>query len=84
MAGLEPAASWSQIKHSTKLSYTELWSELQGSNLRPPACKADALPTELSSDGRLTLPKGHIWVFSYSHDGPVICLFNHPGLIRNY
>ena len=47
--------------------------------MRPPACKADALPAELSSDGRLTLPKGHIWVFSYSLDGPVISLFNHPG-----
>lgn len=23
--------------------------------------------------------EGHIWVFSYSHDRPVICLFNYPG-----
>ena len=23
--------------------------------------------------------EGHIWVFSYSHDRPIICLFNYPG-----
>ena len=51
--GLEPSASgvtgrrYNQLNYDPKL-FISWWAE-QGSNLRPPACKADALPAELSA-----------------------------------
>ena len=65
LTGLEPATSGVTGRHSNQLNYHpdnnkdsmrkmspralgEWWAE-QGSNLRPVACKATALPTELSA-----------------------------------
>jgi hypothetical protein len=54
--GLEPATSGVTGRHSNQLNYrsalktqSKLWWVLQGSNLRPTACKAVALPTELNT-----------------------------------
>ena len=50
--GLEPSTSAVTGRRSNQLNYRavfSLWWELQGSNLWPSACKADALPAELSS-----------------------------------
>ena len=58
--GLEPATSGVTGRHSNQLNYrsaysllkhplqrTEIWWVMTGSNRRPSACKADALPAEL-------------------------------------
>jgi hypothetical protein len=49
--GLEPATSGVTGRHSNQLNYHSMgrWWALQGSNLRPTACKAVALPAELSA-----------------------------------
>ena len=57
--GFEPATSGVTGRHSNQLNYrsdganpTDLprfWWVLQGSNLRPTACKAVALPAELNT-----------------------------------
>ena len=56
----------------------EFWWVLQGSNLRPTACKAVALPTELNTLGQI---KG-----AYVNAGFVGVNANHPnlGFIRHY
>ena len=50
---LELAASGVTGRRYNQLNYDraskKTWWALQGSNLRPPACKADALPAELSA-----------------------------------
>ncbi len=54
IAGIEPATYWLQVSCSTywaKLAIEIkiiLWWGVQDLNLWPPACKADALPTELT------------------------------------
>ena len=52
--GLEPATSGVTGRHSNQLNYRsayfltlEFWWVMTGSNRRPSACKADALPAEL-------------------------------------
>ena len=52
--GFEPATPGVTGRYSNQLNYrsvleTEIWWVLQGSNLRPTACKAVALPTELNT-----------------------------------
>ena len=49
--GLEPATSGVTGRHSNQLNYRSVtaWWVLQGSNLRPTACRAVALPTELNT-----------------------------------
>ena len=50
--GLEPATPGVTGRYSNQLNYrsrTRIWWVLQGSNLRPTACKAVALPTELNT-----------------------------------
>ena len=60
--GLEPATPGVTGRYSNQLNYrsaatkayakrryVEVWWVLQGSNLRPTACKAVALPTELNT-----------------------------------
>ena len=49
--GLEPATSGVTGRHSNQLNYrsSTWWWVLQGSNLRPTACRAVALPTELNT-----------------------------------
>ena len=46
--GLEPTTYWLQISCSANWAKSALWWRLTGSNRWPSACKADALPTELS------------------------------------
>ena len=47
--GLEPTTYWLQISCSTNWAKSAVkWWRLTGSNRWPSACKADALPTELS------------------------------------
>ena len=41
--------NWTTWPHYTFYLGDRTWWELQGSNLWPPACKADALPAELNS-----------------------------------
>ena len=46
--GLEPLTLWLKVRCSTNwASRTFLWWRMTGSNRRPSACKADALPAEL-------------------------------------
>ncbi len=52
--GLEPATSGVTGRHSNQLNYRSaysytrsIWWVMTGSNRRPSACKADALPAEL-------------------------------------
>ena len=60
VTGLEPAASCVTGRRSNQLSYTpHFWWAVKDSNLWPPRCKRDALPTEL------TAPK--YWVVLYQH-----------------
>ena len=48
--GLEPSTYRVWAGRSNQLSYSAtMWWNLSGSNRRPPACKAGALPTELKS-----------------------------------
>ena len=50
--GLEPATLGVTGRYSNQLNYrciTKIWWALTGSNRRHSACKADALPTELSA-----------------------------------
>ena len=50
--GFEPATPGVTGRYSNQLNYRSkapYWWVLQGSNLRPTACKAVALPTELST-----------------------------------
>lgn len=50
--GIEPATPGVTGQYSNHLSYRSIalqWWVLQGSNLRPTACKAVALPTELNT-----------------------------------
>ena len=60
VTGLEPAASGLTVLRSNQLSYTprhssERWA-VTDLNRRPPACKAGALPTELTApSGRGTV-----------------------------
>ena len=57
MIGLEPITCWLQISCSANWATSAYWIilfisfkwDLQGSNLWPSACKADALPAELRS-----------------------------------
>ena len=51
--GLEPLTSSVTGWHSNQLNYRTKWWEQQGSNLRPLACKASALPAELCSHLRV-------------------------------
>ena len=48
MIGLEPITCWLQISCSANWATSAKW-DLQGANLWPSACKADALPAELRS-----------------------------------
>ncbi len=41
---LELATSGVTGQRSNQLNYSPVWWAMQGSNLRPPACKAGALP----------------------------------------
>ena len=46
--GLEPTTYWLQVSCSTNWAISAFqWWRMTGSNRRPSACKADALPTEL-------------------------------------
>ncbi len=52
--GLEPATSGVTGRHSNQLSYVPeenkiRWWAVTGSNCRPPRCKREALPTELTA-----------------------------------
>ena len=59
--GLEPATSGLTGRRSNQLNYHSMWSDFpkhymlrwakQGSNLRPAACKAEALPLSYSPSG---------------------------------
>ena len=66
MIGLEPITCWLQISCSANwaTSAKNKW-DLQGSNLWPSACKADALPAELRSQlkrpGRDSNPRPPPW-----------------------
>ena len=56
--GLEPATPGVTGRYSNQLNYRSVfsykrWWVLQGSNLRPTACKAVALPTELNTLGQV-------------------------------
>ena len=58
--GLEPATSGVTGRHSNQLNYRseiaflgEDWWVVTGSNRRPSACKADALPAELTTQVRV-------------------------------
>ena len=59
--GFEPAISCvtgrhvRPLHHGSALSRGKSWWRLRGSNPRPSACKADALPAELSLHGKFTL-----------------------------
>ena len=56
--GFEPATPGVTGRYSNQLNYRsvvlflQIWWVLQGSNLRPTACKAVALPTELNTQLR--------------------------------
>lgn len=53
VVGFEPTTPCSQSRCTTRLCYTpKNWSRLQGSNLRPQAPKASALPSELNREIR--------------------------------
>ena len=63
--GFEPATPGVTGRYSNQLNYrseifAQFWWVLQGSNLRPTACKAVALPTELNtqSQGRTNFTRG--------------------------
>ena len=58
--GLEPATPGVTGRYSNRLNYRSLirWWVLQGSNLRPTACKAVALPTELNTRKVSALERG--------------------------
>ncbi len=47
-SGLEPPTLRLSVVRSSQLSYGPIWWRLAGSNRRPPACKAGALPAELN------------------------------------
>ncbi len=47
LSGLEPPTSRLSGVRSNQLSYRPVWWRYAGSNRRPPACKAGALPAEL-------------------------------------
>ena len=57
--GFEPATLGVTGRYSNQLNYRSVsripddWWVLQGSNLRPTACKAVALPTELNTLGQV-------------------------------
>ena len=56
--GFEPATPGVTGRYSNQLNYrseifAQFWWVLQGSNLRPTACKAVALPTELNTLGQV-------------------------------
>lgn len=62
LGGLEPPASPLSGVRSNHLSYrpnvlTGWWWSLSGSNRRPPACKAGALPAELKPHRNGTVPR---------------------------
>src|SRR5271170_5203419 len=46
-AGFEPAPYSLTVSDTAVMLENKTWWTIQGSNLRPPACKAGALPTEL-------------------------------------
>ncbi len=67
--GLEPATTGVTGQYSNQLNYRSIqqfrlsilsvkfdWWVLQGSNLRPVACKATALPSELNTHNLRILP----------------------------
>ena len=64
LGGLEPPASPLSGVRSNHLSYRPKsrpqWWSLSGSNRRPPACKAGALPAELWPQMGSTLNAGHL------------------------
>ena len=47
--GLEPSASGVTGRRYNRLNYCSAWWAVQDLNLWPSACKADALPTELTA-----------------------------------
>src|SRR5690554_4228940 len=54
--GLEPATPCVTGRYSNQLNYrSALWWAKRGSNPRPSACKADALPTELFAQNAVAL-----------------------------
>ena len=67
--GLEPATPGVTGRYSNQLNYqSTFWWVMTGSNRRPSACKADALPAEL-----ITLSKSE-WAF-YSRSAGCQTLF---------
>ena len=60
--GLEPSTCWLQISCSANWAMSAIFNflyqwDLQGSNLWPSACKADALPAELRSHNIIKRPR---------------------------
>ena len=58
--GLEPTTSAVTGRHSNQLNYRAefYWWAMTGSNCRPPACKADALPAELIALTKMVTRRG--------------------------
>jgi hypothetical protein len=77
--GLEPATPGVTGRYSNRLNYRcasvsqEIWWVMTGSNRRPSACKADALPAELIT--RVALRGGAIYAEAFAKSTPCLKFF---------
>jgi hypothetical protein len=77
--GLEPATPGVTGRYSNRLNYRcasvsqEIWWVMTGSNRRPSACKADALPAELIT--RVALRGGAIYAEALAKSTPCLKFF---------